>query len=486
MNGAAMAIEDLLHPWLGRYLGAPAWVKGTAGRLYACLPPRVRLGGAYERFAGEIDGTRDAASAGTLALGKLRDTLAWALETVPAYRVHRGLLAASRDPRELLAMLPVTDKLAIKRNIDGHLSREMPASARLPAYTGGSTRTPMHFYLHKHVTRAKEQAFMERFRTRTGAARDDLMLALRGRTVPSAGRAGGDIWMVEPIKRQLVLSTDHLERRYMGAYAEALDAHRPAYIEAFPSALYPLARWLAAHPLPAFTRGVKGVMLFSENVYGFQMDKFREVFGCPILAHYGHSERVLMAASMPDDERYFFWPQYGWLELVDAQDRPITQPGKLGFIVGTSFDNRVMPFVRYRTGDLGVLSDRPHPQLPGFAAVERIAGRLQEFVVCRDHRLVSITTLGVGHFPELAEAEAIQYEQSRPGELLLKVVAEHAFAPGLQRAIAAAIASKTQGGCDVHVVQVARIERTARGKARMLVQHLDIRRYFAAGREAFA
>ena len=45
---------------------------------------------------------------------------------------------------------------------------------------------------------------------------------------------------------------------------------------------------------------MKGVMLYSENVYGYQMEKFREVFGCPILTHFGHSERVLMAASMPD------------------------------------------------------------------------------------------------------------------------------------------------------------------------------------------
>ena len=150
--------------------------------------------------------------------------------------------------------------------------------------------------------------------------------------------------------------------------------HRPAFIEAFPSALYPLARWLAAHPMPEFTREVKGVMLYSANVYGFQMEKFREVFRCPILSHYGHSERVLAAASMPDDDRYFFWPRYGHFELLDAENRPVTQPGKLGFVVGTSYDNKVMPFVRYRTGDLAVLSDRGHPLLPGYPACERIVG----------------------------------------------------------------------------------------------------------------
>jgi phenylacetate-CoA ligase len=337
--------------------------------------------------------------------------------------------------------------------------------------------------VQKHVTRAKEAAFMQDFRDRVGIGARNCVLALRGRSVPSAARPGGRLWMHEPIKRQMVLSSDHLERRYMPAYAEALALHRPAYIEAFPSALFPLARWLAANPLPEFTSNVKGVMLYSENVYGFQMEKFREVFGCPILAHYGHSERVLMAGSMPGDGRYFFWPQYGHFELLDAQNRPITQPGKLGFVVGTSFDNKVMPFVRYRTGDLAVLSDQGHPDLPGYPTCERIVGRFQEFIVCRDQRLVSLTTLGVAHFPELAQVEAIQYEQHQPGKLVLKVTADHALGGEQGGRIAAAIAAKMQGGCDVEVVQVEAIARTSRGKTPLLVQNIDIRRYFGVALE---
>ena len=475
-----MAIEDLLHPYLGRYLGAPGWLKAAAGRAYGWLPPRMRLGRAYERFRGQV-AAGDAASESTR---KLDSALRWALETVPAYADYRGLLRPSCDPLDVLAQLPVTDKLDLKHHPERYVSRAMPPAARLEMFTGGSTRNPMRFFLQKHVSRPKEYAFIQDFRERLGVSAGDVVLALRGRTVPSAGQPGGAIWMVEPIKRQLILSSDHLEKRFMPAYAEALALHRPAYIEAFPSALFPLARWLSAHPLPEFTRNLKGVMLYSENVYGFQLEKFREVFGCPILSHYGHSERVLMAASMPDDDRYFFWPQYGHFELLDADNRPITQPGKLGFIVGTSFDNEVMPFVRYRTGDLAMLSERGHPRLPGFPACERIVGRLQEFIVCRDQRLVSITTLGVAHFPELALVDAIQYEQERPGKVVLKVVADPPLAPAQLERIAAAVERKTQGGCDVEVVPVESIARTPRGKARMLVQHLDIRRYFGAATEA--
>ena len=477
-----MALEDFLHPYLGRYLEAPAWLKASAGHAYSLLPPRVRLGGAYGRFRGEALGADGSIEA--LAREKLAGTLRWALDTVPAYQGFRGLLDGHGDPLDALQRLPVTDKLDIKRHPERYLSSAMPAGARMEMFTGGSTRNPMQFYLQKHVTRPKEFAFIQSFRDRVGATAGDLVLALRGRTVPSAAQLGGRIWMHEPIKHQLILSSDHLERRYMPAYAETLALHRPAYIEAFPSALFPLARWLAANPLPEFTRGVKGVMLYSENVYGYQMEKFREVFGCPILSHYGHSERVLMAATMADDERYFFWPQYGHFELLDAENRPITQPGKLGFVVGTSFDNKVMPFLRYRTGDLAMLSDHAHPELPGYPACERIVGRLQEFIVCRDQRLVSITTIGVAHFPELAEVETIQYQQDRPGKLVLKVVADHKLTGEQAARIAAAVAAKTQGGCDVEVAQVESIARTPRGKARMLVQNLDVRRYFGAATEA--
>lgn len=484
MNGAPLALEDVLHPWLNRYLAAPTWIQATAGRAYACLPHALRYGRAYGEFRAALDATRSAAAARALSLAKLEETLAWALETVPAYQAYRGLAGSGREAREVLHALPVTDKLDIKRQPASYLSRAMPASARLTTFTGGSTRTPMQFWLQKHVTRPREYAFLRDLRDRVGAREGDPVLALRGRTVPCAARPGGRPWMYEPVKRQLVLSSEHLARRYLPLCAEALARYRPAFIEAFPSALYPLARWLESHPLPEFTRNVRGITLYSENVYGFQMETLKRVFGCPVLAHYGHSERVLMAATLPGDERYFFWPQYGWLELLDAQDRPVTQPGKLGFVVGTSFDNRVMPFVRYRTGDLAMLAEDGSLELPGFPAVERIAGRLQEFVVCRDERLISITALGVAHFPELCAVEALQYEQRKPGELILKVTAEGEIPARELRRMATAVAAKTQGGCDVGALQVERIERTPRGKSRMLVQHLDVRRYFGPGVEA--
>jgi len=215
----AMALEDLLHPYLGRYLGAPGWLKASAGRAYSLIPPRVRLGSTYKHFRGEIASGETARSNELLGVTKLEAALRWALDTVPAYQAFGGLLDGKRDVRDVLQMLPVTDKLDIKRHPEVYLSRSMGNKARLEMFTGGSTRNPMQFYLQKHVSRPKEYAFIHDFRERVGMGPNDLVLALRGRTVPSAAQPGGTIWMYEPIKRQLILSSDHLERRYMPAYA---------------------------------------------------------------------------------------------------------------------------------------------------------------------------------------------------------------------------------------------------------------------------
>lgn len=469
-----MAIEDVLYPLAHRYIDAPGWLKASAGQAYSWIPRRARLGEAYCRFRAELCATRTPQAAAALAREKLRATLQWAMETVPAYRSYR-LFARTDDPVRLLSRMPITDKLDIKRSPEMYLSRAMPGSQRLRMVTGGTSRNPLEFWLQKHVTRAKEACFIEDFRRRVGAQPGELTLSLRGRNVPDASRPGGKLWTREPIKAQLIFSPNHLAERHMPRFAEALVRYRPRFVEAFPSMLLPLARWLAKNPLPEFTRAVAGVMLYSENVHGLQMELFRKVFSCPVLKHYGHSERVLMAASMPDDDRYFFWPQYGWFELVDFDDQPIRRPGVLGQIIGTSFDNRIMPFVRYRTGDTAVLCGSEHSSLRGYPVCERIEGRLQEFLVDASQRLVSLSRIGAAHLPAFSEVDSLQYEQSRPGELLLKYVASPSFSSEAQQRMASTVARTT--GCTVRLARVQNIERTPAGKQCMLIQRLDIRRY---------
>ncbi|HEX5127676.1 MAG TPA: hypothetical protein VFW00_13100, partial [Rhodocyclaceae bacterium] len=143
------------------------------------------------------------------------------------------------------------------------------------------------------------------------------------------------------------------------------------------------------------------------------------------------------------------------------------------------------PFIRYRTGDMAMLSDKPgHPLLPGYPAVERIEGRLQEFIVCRDRRLVSICTMGAAHFDELSHVDYIQYEQYEVGHVVLKVVSRKQLDEEVRRKIVRAIEKQTQLGCTAEIHEVDEIPRTANGKHRMLIQHLDVSTYLGGATHA--
>jgi phenylacetate-CoA ligase len=475
-----MAVEDLLHPLLSSYLNSPQWVKTSIGRAYSIVPVAWRRGRQYTRFLREA-ALQSESDINRLASEKLARSLRQAFNAAPAYRPYRNLANELDRPEEVLRQLPLVSKDDIKRDLENFSSAGIDPRLKMKVSTGGSTAVPMTFYLHKGISRAKEYAFMDHFHRRAGLGEHEVVLAMRGLAVPDARSPRKRLWMYEPIKKQLILSTDHLARAFMPEYVQAMRDWKPKWIQAYPSAIYPLALWLRDNPAPDVSQRIRGIMLYSENVLDQHMGLIREVFSCATLKHYGHSERVLMAASMPDDDRYFFWPQYGHFELIDQAGKPVTRPGAIGEIVGTSFDNEVMPFIRYRTGDVAMLSDQPHPLLPGFPVVERIEGRLQEFVVCRDRRLISVNSMTeIPRDAGLESIEAIQFEQRVPGHVVLRIAAPLGLAAAASFRFARRIEDKTQGGCSIEVMQVDRIARTPRGKSQMLIQHLDTRHYFGA------
>jgi len=473
-----MAVEDLLHPLLKHYSAGPQWLKTLVGGSYALLPERWRYGRAAAHFAAEAR-VREPRALADLAQRKLGQTLRWALGTVPAYAEHRDAVAGDFDPHAVLQTLPLLSKSALKARLEDHVSQALGADRRLVTYTGGSTSIPMRLYLERFVSRSKDYAYTRCWDERVGIGPRERVFVLRGRVVPGAGSFGDRVWAYDPIRRFVHLSSDHLEPAYMPQYVAAMRRWRARFIQAFPSAIVPLARWLAEHPAPDVTGRIAAIQLYSENAYPHQIELLRSVFGCPVYLEYGHSERAVKAISAADDGRYCFWPSYGHVELLRPDGQPVRLPGELGEIVATAFDNRAMPLVRYRTGDFATLGAE-NPLFAGFAVAERIEGRLQEFLVCADHRVVSICSVGAAHFDALADAERMQFEQREPGRAVLRVAMAQPPAPALVEALVRGMRDKTQGGIEIEVERVDEIRPTRAGKYLLLHQHLDVSRYLGA------
>lgn len=466
-----MSIEDRLYHWLGKYLDAPQWVKTPLGLAYGCLPKGVRYGKGYRRFLAEAE-LRCPQQIARLADERLRLTLRWAADTVPAYMALRPRLGVNLPTSEWLAAFPFTSRWDIKHRPDAYRSNACLPTAGLPMQTSGSSAEPLRFLLERGLTRSKETAYIDSFNRRLGGCRGEAILSLRGRNVRD--ELAGKRHSYDPIRRMLAVSPNFLTAEWMPDHLEAARRHRVGAIQGYPSAVYLLAHWLQEHaPDGKFARRIRGVQLFSETVEPFMLDTIRRVFKCPVLLHYGHSERAVMAASMPDDPRYFVWPLYGKVELVDADGQLISAPGISGEIVVTGFDNRVMPFVRYRTGDIARWSaEPPHPALPGFAVLERIEGRDSDFIYGRDGRAIPMTSVGGLRPAAFTRVEGVQYEQFEPGHLIVRLQTEDGLASDTRSELQQFFHSKFHGLVEAELTEVSSMVRTANGKLRTIVQHV--------------
>ena len=76
--------------------------------------------------------------------------------------------------------------------------------------------------------------------------------------------------------------------------------------------------------------------------------------------------------------------------MLDTEGRVIREPGKPGRIVATGLDNKVMPLIRYDTGDWATISEIERCEC-GFVGTtfKRIEGRGEDIIFLDDGTQVS-------------------------------------------------------------------------------------------------
>ena len=132
-------------------------------------------------------------------------------------------------------------------------------------------------------------------------------------------------------------------------FFKALKDFKPKYIHAYPSSAIIFGKFLSKHNLKL--ESVKGVLCGSEQIYSGQRKIIEDAFNAKIYSWYGHSEGATIAGECEINYDYHLAFEYGYTELIDKNGNIISEPNKRGEIVGTSFEMKGFPIIRYRTGD---------------------------------------------------------------------------------------------------------------------------------------
>ena len=140
----------------------------------------------------------------------------------------------------------------------------------------------------------------------------------------------------------------------------------------------------------------------------------REVFGGPVVDHYGQTERVAMAGSC-EAGGYHHFPDYGIIELLPVPGRTDSWE-----IVGTPLHNWGFPLFRYRTGDeVGPAPAGPCPCGRAFPLLGRIDGRVEDTFTAADGQPLPLPHTVVKNLVGLRE---VQVAQLAPGRFEFRLV----------------------------------------------------------------
>lgn len=469
-------LDDLMRSLKGAYFKSPDFIRMVLGSLYQKLPGKIRFGKEFYHFQNLITNTEYLPINAHLQhqwhnISKSLDVAFGGISYYQnVYRQH-GIKRSDVDDFASFRKLPFLTKQNVKEHLEEMTAKAIPRWKWLETTTGGSTLNPMRFYQVRGLTRSKERAFIQDQWGRFGYKPGARAVQLKGRNVGHPSRR--IFWEYEPIQNFLEMNSQFLTEENLPSYVEAIIRFKPEFLIGYVSSIFLLARYLESHPQCRFPR-LRGLFLASENVYPWQRTLFSRVFNCPICAHYGHSEMVLLGAACPLSARYHFYPQYGYLEVIGPDGKPCDRPGQVGELVGTSFDNPLMPFIRYRTQDYGIVGEPACPCGRHYPVIERIEGRLQEFIVTRSGRLISVCVMGAAHFDVLDNVHQTQYFQDTPGRVIFRVVPKSGFSLTDLNRIQAVVQAKTGNDVQVEVQVVKEIPRTESGKHRMIIQKLDI------------
>jgi len=211
--------------------------------------------------------------------------------------------------------------------------------------------------------------------------------------------------------------------------------------------------------------GVRVICTTSEMLGEVNRRIISEAFDLPVYDSYGLREVALVGHECDHGTMHTI-DEHVILETIDPETlEPTDGEGEL---VTTSLISRVMPIIRYRTGDIVTLSDEPCPCGRSLDRLTITGGRIADFVVTSRGKWVA------GYFliyicrgvPGIVKFQAVQDQM---GEIRVSLVTDEHFPPDGAEQVKAGVKARLASDDEISVEVVDDIAPAPSGKYRPVI-----------------
>lgn len=258
-----------------------------------------------------------------------------------------NLIKSCRD----IERLPVTNRQQLRSTDISYRSNMKLSKKALGGFVGtsGTTGAPIGLYSGKKAeirSKALLSWIVGKIQRETGAQKSSPLIMLNLGAATHAGLYKHTLFIDN-------LELENKEKRFKIIYPLILQK-KPDILYAYPSNIKRLI-YLLKHDGIKFNF-FKAIIYLAEHLHDSEKMFIKEFFGCPLYSFYGTKECSFVAMECGRNEGFHLLKGWGYLEIM-SPGGAVLPLGSWGRVVYTNFENEATPFIRYDTGDKGMLYD---------------------------------------------------------------------------------------------------------------------------------
>lgn len=349
---------------------------------------------------------------------RLSDLIQYAARKSPYYRelFQAHNIDISHGDLASFGQIPVTTKHDIRNNLNRFISEDFNKEELVNAKTGGSTGISLQLYFDQSCQdfRNAAQLLADRW--------SGWDLGVKKASVwgnPPVPQGGKQKLRHHLLDRTIYLDTMDLNPQSMGEFVQRWRAEKPGAVFGHAHSIYIFARYLVEEGVTDLRPD--GIVATSMMLLEHEREFIELAFDCKVTNRYGCEEVGLIACECEEHRGMHLNLPHVYVEFLDANDQPV-KPGEPGKIVLTDLNNRAMPLIRYRVEDVGVYSDRHCACGRGLPLLERLEGRVADFLKLPGGGQVAGISLVERTLTKVPGVEQMQLVQEAQNEILINRV----------------------------------------------------------------
>lgn len=368
---------------------------------------------------------------------------------------------------EDLKKLPLTAKPLIREHSEQLKADDAVGLAKFN--TGGSSGEPLIFYIgNKRVSH--DVAAKWRATRWWGVDIGDPEAVIWGSPIELSGQDKIKLVRDKLLRTHLIPAFEMSPAKIDG-FIQKIKTLKPKMLFGYPSALAHIATHAEKTGQVLNDLGIKVAFVTSERLYDHQRAKIEQIFACPVANGYGGRDAGFIAHQCPEGQMHITAEDI-IVEIIDNNGNvlPYDQAGE---IVVTHLATRDFPFIRYRTGDVGVLSDEKCRCGRGLPLLKEIQGRTTDFIIAQDgtvlHGLALIYVLR-----DIAGVESFKITQHSVDETTVQIVKNQQYNQENDAKIQSEFKQRLGQDVQISVEYVSEIAKEKSGKFRYVISHVAI------------